>query len=70
MKQFKVQRGTVEQRRERNRYPLREMQVGDFFVIPKRQVPKGRLQGIGRYLGMKISVKTLADGSVRCQRVV
>ncbi|MDI3463686.1 MAG: hypothetical protein OJF50_002507 [Nitrospira sp.] len=67
---FRIQRGQVGQHRERNRYPLKEMQVGDFFVIPKKQVPRGRLQGIGRYLGIKISVRTLEDGSVRCQRVL
>lgn len=55
--------------RERNRYPVKELKVGDYFVIPKDRVPKGRINGIGRRYGMKLSTKVQRDGSVRVLRV-
>ncbi len=55
--------------RERNRYPIREMKVGDSFVIPPQRVPRGTINGLGRRYKMKLATRTQPDGSVRVWRV-
>lgn len=70
MKIFRVKRGLpVPPRRERNRYPLRDLAVGDGFSVPPNRVPRGTMQGLGRRLGIKLSVMKQKDGSVFVQRV-
>jgi hypothetical protein len=70
MAMFEVKRFEVKERRPRNRYPLKNLRkVGDGFIIPKANVPKGSLHGIGRYLGYKLSVTTQKDGSKKVVRI-
>lgn len=70
MKTFQVQYKRPRNRKERNTYPLEAMnKIGAYFVIPADRVPRGNLSGIGRRLGLKLSVMKQADGSVMVERV-
>ncbi len=67
---FTVQRFEVPRKKPRNKYPLKSLRrIGDGFVVPKEFVPRGSLHGIGRYLGFRLSVETLKDGSKKIVRV-
>lgn len=70
MAMFEVKRFDVPARKNRNKYPLKSLRkVGDGFIVPKPHVPKGSLHGIGRYLGIRLSVTTQKDGSKKVVRV-
>jgi len=55
--------------RERNKYPIKDLQVGDGFVIPKDRVPRGPINGLGTRYGMRLTTKKQKDGSVQVIRV-
>ena len=66
MAMFKVERFSVPHKKPRNKYPLRDLKrPGDGFVIEKKDLPKGSLHGIGRYLGLRLTVETLENGDKR-----
>lgn len=70
MPMFEVKRFDVPERKSRNKYPLKNLRkIGDGFIVPKSNVPKGSLHGIGRYLGIRLSVTTQKDGSKKVVRV-
>ena len=54
------------------KYPFKEMEIGDSFVVPKDELPKNGgcgLHNSARYVGVKIATRTQTDGSVRVWRV-
>lgn len=70
MDEFRIERtGTMPDVRVRNRYPIKQLKVGESFVIPKDRVPNGRINGLGRRYNFRLSVRKQADGSVRVWRV-
>lgn len=67
---LRIQRGlTFSTPRERNRYPIKQLKVGDGFIIPKDRVPRGPINGLGARYGMRLTTKKQKDGSVQVIRV-
>lgn len=47
---------------------MRDLAVGDSFVIPKEAAANGGLYAVAGYVGIKITRKTNPDGSCRIWR--
>lgn len=47
------------------RYPLREMKIGDSFLVPNKELGKHTQYGIrnsARYIGVKVTVRQVKGG--------